>query len=189
MLLYDTSADHSTDKCGDDHACHQCDRPPRLKNFGGGENVVLATVGYCLVSHGFGGDGVGDDRAAEGGKDLIDDVADSQCFSVAVAYLPEQQLRDDAGEDEEYDIRQISAHNSADDAVNENCAGLFHLCADDEVDDALKQREEDGHEYDCNRRRIQKRAGEEDNDVDERKQDNGDDVLDFQFVCSCGFHG
>ena len=141
MLPYDTSANHCSDRSGNDHTCNQSDRPPRPKNFRCLQDVVLTTVGHCLIRHCFSSNRIRNDSASESGKHLIDDVADSQCFSVAVAYLPEQQLCDNAGEDEEYDIRQISAHNSADDAVNENCAGLFHLCADYEVDDALKQRD------------------------------------------------
>ena len=114
MLLYDTSADHSTNKCGNYHARNQSDRPPRPKNLGSLQNVVLTTVGHCLIRHCFSSNRIRNDSASESGKHLIDDVADSQCFSVAVAYLPEQQLCDNAGEDEEYDkdLTSVPTSNS-----------------------------------------------------------------------------
>ena len=87
------------------------------------------------------------------------------------------------------DVRQVSAHNGADNAVNEDHTGLFHLHADDEVDDTLQQGEKYRHQNDGNGRCIQNRAGEENDHVDKGQQDNGDDVLDFQLVGGCSTHG
>ena len=56
--------------------------------------------------------------------------------------------------------------------------GFFHLRADDEVDDAFQQGKEHRHQNDGNGRRVQNRAGEENDHIDQGQQDNGDDVLD-----------
>ena len=69
-----------------------------------------------------------------------------------------------------------------DNAVNEDRTGLFHLRADDEVDDALQQGEKHRHQNDGNGRCVQDGAGEENDHIDQSQQDNGDDVLDFQFI-------
>ena len=64
------------------------------------------------------------------------------------------------------DVRQISAHNGADNAVNQDRTGLFHLRADDEVDDALQQGEKHRHQNDGNGRCVQDGAGEENDHID-----------------------
>ena len=79
-------------------------------------------------------------------------------------------------------VRQVSAHNGADNAVNEDRTGLFHLRADDEVDDALQQGEKHRHQNDGNGRCVQDGAGEENDHIDQSQQDNGDDVLDFSLL-------
>lgn len=41
----------------------------------------------------------------------------------------------------------------------------------------------------CNGRCVQDGAGEENDHIDQGQQDNGNDVLDFQFIGVCSTHG
>ena len=189
MLLHNSLADGSADDCGHDHTGHQRHGYPGLQHLGRGKDGVLTAIGDHLICHRFRGNCIGNDGAAEGGQHLIDDIADGQRLCVAVAHLPQQQLGNDAGENKEDDVRQISAHNGADNAVNEDRTGLFHLRADDEVDNALQQGEKYRHQNDGNGRCVQDGAGKENDHIDKGQQDNGDDVLDFQLVGDCSTHG
>ena len=128
-------------------------------------------IGDHLIRHSLGCDGVGNDGAAECSQHLIDDITDGQRLRVAVAHLPQQQLGNGTGENKEDDVRQVSAHNGADNAVNEDRTGLFHLRADDEVDDALQQGEKHRHQNDGNGRCVQDGAGEENDHIDQSQQD------------------
>ena len=103
------------------------------------ENIVLTTVRHHLVSHSLSRDAVGDNSASESGENLSDNVAYSKSLAVSVACLVKDKLTYNSGDDEQDYVRQISTHDGADNAVDEDSAGLFHLCADDEVDNALKQ--------------------------------------------------
>lgn len=189
MLLHDALADSCSDECGHDHTGHQCHGYPGLQHLGCGKDGVLTAIGDHLIRHSLGCDGVGNDGAAECSQHLIDDITDGQRLRVAVAHLPQQQLGNGTGENKEDDVRQVSAHNGADNAVNEDRTGLFHLRADDEVDDALQQGEKHRHQNDGNGRCVQDGAGEENDHIDQSQQDNGDDVLDFQFIGVCSTHG
>ena len=189
MFLYDPLADHCSDKGGNNHADHQCDGHPGLQHLGCGKDGVLTAIGDHLIRHSLRCDGVGNDGAAKGGQHLIEKIADGQRLRIAVAHLPHQQLGNDTGENKEDDVRQISAHNGADNTVNEDRTGLLHLRADDEVDDALQQGEKYRHQNDGNGRCVQDGAGEENDHIDQGQQDNGDDVLGFQFVGRYGAHG
>lgn len=75
---------------------------------------VLTAIGDHLIRHSLGCDGVGNDGAAECSQHLIDDITDGQRLRVAVAHLPQQQLGNGTGENKEDDVRQVSAHNGAD---------------------------------------------------------------------------
>ena len=189
MLFHDPLADRCSDKGGNDHACHKRHRHPGLQHLRRGKDGVLTAIGDHLICHCFRSNRIGNDGAAECGQHLIDDIADGQRLCVAVAHLPQQQFGNDTGENKEDDVRQVSAHNGADNAVNEDRTGLFHFRADDEVDDALQQGEKYRHQNDGNGRCVQDGAGEENDHIDQGQQDNGDDVLGFQFVGRYGAHG
>ena len=154
-------------------------RHPRLQKLGCGKDGILASVGDHLFSHGFGGNGVGNDGAAEGGKHLIDNVADGQCLRIAITHLPQQQLSNNARENKQDNIRQVSTHDGADNAVNENRAGFFHLCANDEIDNAFQEGKEYRHENDSDRRCVQYGTREEDDYVDKGKQNDGNNVFNL----------
>ena len=104
MLLHSSLADGSTNDCSHNHARDQCHGYPGLQHLRCGKDGVLTAIGDHLIRHSLGCDGVGNDGAAKGGKHLIDDIADGQCLCIAVACLPQQQLGDGAGEDEQHDV-------------------------------------------------------------------------------------
>lgn len=96
VLFYNLSADSCADKSSGNYDDYKRDRPPRPENFGRGKYVILAAVGNHLVCHCLSRNAVGNNRAAESGKNLIDDIADSQRFSVAVADFSQQQFCNNA---------------------------------------------------------------------------------------------